>query len=91
MLITDGAKNLFGKHRPDFLARCRPIAEKVAEALKDGGQLVGWDVCERVDEVGSGIGEDGGSGKLRDGGRSWPSGHSSSKSNFRIHIMIETK
>lgn len=72
MLITDSLKNLMGKPRPDMLSRCDPdLALLEAEGIGRG--LVTWNICRNL-EKGVGIGFD----DLRDGFRSFPSGHASS-------------
>lgn len=73
--ITQGTKNLFGKPRPDMLARCMPDLNNVAAHLVgvNYGQpfsprwaLVSATICTNPDEA-----------TLDDGFRSFPSGHSS--------------
>jgi membrane-associated phospholipid phosphatase len=79
--ITQTMKNLFGKHRPDFLARCNPdIAHMTdfviggfnSEILEGTSQLVSWEIC--FSKNGSGLGES----EFLDGFRSFPSGHCTS-------------
>lgn len=73
-LITQGMKNLFGKPRPDLLARCQPNLDRIQEfAVTQWGQrfnpnwvLVTADICTTTDQD-----------ILKDGFRSFPSGHSS--------------
>lgn len=72
--ITQGMKNMFGKPRPNMLARCNPNLNNIQDHVVGGyGQelsirwtLVTIDVCQSGDEA-----------KLNDGFRSFPSGHSS--------------
>jgi len=73
-LFTQGMKNLFGKPRPDLLARCRPdVAHAAAHAVSNFGRefdaqwmLVSSTICQTTDKA-----------LLDDGFRSFPSGHSS--------------
>jgi membrane-associated phospholipid phosphatase len=77
-LITQGMKNLFGKPRPDLLARCQPDLDRIQEfaisPLQWGQRfnpnwvLVTAGICTMTDQD-----------ILRDGFRSFPSGHSSCK------------
>ena len=74
--ITQGAKDLFGKPRPDLLARCQLDPDQVGrytlggfgERLPEWNQLVSWTICRQKDE-----------GTLNDGFQSFPSGHASSE------------
>lgn len=74
LFITQCTKNLFGKPRPDMLARCNPDLANVAQYVVGGyGQpltdrwvLVSADICQQTD-----------SSVLANGFRSFPSGHSS--------------
>ena len=80
--LTQAAKNLFGKPRPDFLARCRPDLVNYAEYV-DGGFTsevlegtsvhVRWEVCRAINGTSSDV------NMLDDGFRSFPSGHCTSK------------
>ena len=76
--LTQAAKNIFGKPRPDFLARCRPDFAKYAnfvgggytsEALEGTSVQVRWEICQ----TSNGTSED--LSMLNDGFRSFPSGH----------------
>lgn len=81
--FTQGMKNLFGKPRPDLLARCQPdmseagIARNIvggfATSLDPKWVLVGAGICQQSD-----------TSLLNDGFRSFPSGHSSSKLNVAV-------
>lgn len=76
--FTQGMKNIFGKPRPDLLARCDPDMSRIKEFTVGGFAaelnplwvLVSPGICRTnmSDE------------KLKDGFRSFPSGHSSSTS-----------
>ncbi|KAF8421985.1 phosphatidic acid phosphatase type 2/haloperoxidase [Tirmania nivea] len=74
MLITNGMKNLVGKHRPDLISRCAPDPERLeSENFGVGNRyLFGVGICTSWD----GISEAGmGRNELLDGFRSWVSGH----------------
>ncbi|KAM9932693.1 hypothetical protein OXX80_007682 [Metschnikowia pulcherrima] len=60
-IVTDVLKNFFGRHRPDFLARCVPRAGVPRDVL-----VLAKDVCTTDDLP-----------RLMDGFRTTPSGHSS--------------
>ncbi|SCU87956.1 LADA_0E07272g1_1 [Lachancea dasiensis] len=60
-LVTDFLKNLIGRPRPDFLARCKPKEGTPVDVL-----VTAAEVCTSKNL-----------GRLRDGFRSTPSGHSS--------------
>lgn len=72
--ITQGAKNMFGKPRPDMLARCQPDLSNVAAHVVGG---YGQDISERWTLVSSSICTQTDAKTLDDGFRSFPSGHSS--------------
>ena len=61
--ITGALKNLTGKPRPDVLDRCRLPSTWVQPSVG----LTGWEQCTGNPVL------------LRDGFKSWPSGHSSGK------------
>ena len=73
-MLTDGMKGLFGKPRPDLLARCVPdvanlqkyIVGGFGSLVPDGQQLVSWQICQQTDMS-----------ILNDGFAAFPSGHSS--------------
>jgi membrane-associated phospholipid phosphatase len=76
--FAQAVKNLVGKPRPDFLARCNPdSANESAYALEHydpaGRVLVDWHICQTKNGGGVGISE------FNDGFRSFPSGHTCSK------------
>ncbi|PGH27394.1 hypothetical protein AJ80_00872 [Polytolypa hystricis UAMH7299] len=70
---TEGLKTMFGKPRPDMLARCKPDVDDIAtyiigglaESLRDAPALVSWKICTAEGKA------------LRDGFVSFPSGHAS--------------
>ena len=73
-LFTEGLKNLIGKPRPDFLARCDPDLENIAPHvvgdysldLSSAWVLVRSSICRNTDKD-----------VIDDGFRSFPSGHTS--------------
>jgi membrane-associated phospholipid phosphatase len=80
-MVTQGMKLLFGKPRPDFLSRCNPDLNRIAEfAVNPVGErfnpqwvLVTSGICQnRDDDI------------LQDGFKSFPSGHSSCKCTWLI-------
>ncbi|KAL4796445.1 PAP2 superfamily-domain-containing protein [Aspergillus venezuelensis] len=73
-MATEGLKDLYGKPRPDMLARCDPDIENIAryavsglgQRLQGAPTMVSWDICRNKADM------------LRmDGFMSFPSGHSS--------------
>jgi len=76
MLVTDGLKNLIGRPRPDLLARCDVDPRRINESLIGPAGLLDWTVCINRDfPKGSVGGLD--ESDVKDGFRSFPSGHSS--------------
>lgn len=59
-VLTDALKNYIGRHRPDFIARCQPLADAPLDVY-----VLAKDVCTTEDLD-----------KLHDGFRTTPSGHS---------------
>lgn len=83
-LITNGMKNMFGKPRPDLIARCQPDIEHLAKYIVGGiansssnGQLVSGNICTNQDKA-----------ILDDGFRSCPSGHASSSAAGLIYLSL---
>jgi len=83
-LIVSGMKNLFGKPRPDLLARCEPDLANIARYVVGGianttsnGQLVSAAICTQTDRD-----------KLDDGFRSYPSGHASTSAGGLIYLSL---
>lgn len=74
LLFTDSLKNLLGKPRPDMLSRCQPIIDrrKLPQGSTIGEGLYTWNICTTKPRNGMA------SNELRDGFRSFPSGHASS-------------
>jgi diacylglycerol diphosphate phosphatase/phosphatidate phosphatase len=65
-------KNAIGKPRPDLIARCNLTATEVSGFFENGNySLAGHEHCHQSDNA-----------ILKDGFRSFPSGHSSSTLNF---------
>lgn len=82
--ITNGMKNLFGKPRPDLLARCQPDLANLSRYIVGGiansssnGQLVSAAICMNTDKD-----------VLDDGFRSYPSGHASSSAAGLIYLSL---
>lgn len=87
--ITNGMKNLFGKPRPDLLARCNPDLENFTKYIvgginvADGYQrLVSADICIGM------VNHTDAQSILQDGFRSYPSGHSSSSAAGLIYLSL---
>ncbi|KAH9865546.1 hypothetical protein J1614_009131 [Plenodomus biglobosus] len=74
-MITQGMKNLFGKPRPDLLSRCEPDLDRIQEFAIGG--IVGDSFNPNWVLVTSGICTTDDEDKLRDGFKSFPSGHAS--------------
>ncbi|ROW18394.1 hypothetical protein VPNG_00295 [Cytospora leucostoma] len=88
-IITNGMKNLFGKPRPDLLARCNPDIENFSKYVVGGEdvasgfqRLVSAAICRGMADR-----EDAQS-ILEDGFRSYPSGHSSSAAAGLIYLSL---
>jgi membrane-associated phospholipid phosphatase len=83
--ITQGVKNLFGKPRPDLLARCMPDYDNIAKyRVSDYGArfnqewvLVTSGICQQTDKA-----------LLDDGFRSFPSGHSSFSWSGLLYLSL---
>lgn len=75
-MATEGLKDLYGRPRPDMLARCNPDLSNIAtyavgglgEKLAGAPTLVTWKICQNKSKV-----------LANDGFASFPSGHSSRK------------
>ena len=73
-MVTEGLKDIYGKPRPDLLARCEPDLANPSQygigglgyQLPEATLIVDWRICQQTD-----------AGKLRDGFASFPSGHAS--------------
>ncbi|KAM3418474.1 hypothetical protein BST61_g4456 [Cercospora zeina] len=72
--VTQGMKNMFGKPRPNMLARCRPNLDDINAAYRGG---YGQDISIRWTMVDSSICQETDEHILQDAFRSFPSGHSS--------------
>ena len=82
--FTSGMKNLFGKPRPDLLARCQPDLKNIQKHVVGGfagenplGLLYAASVCTQKDAH-----------KLDDGFRSYPSGHSSTAAAGLVYLSL---
>ena len=82
-LVTDLAKTFFGKPRPDLLSRCNPDLERIKENTVSGlgDRLGGGVVMVRHTICRSEV-------DLKDGFRSFPSGHASSTSNLSTSVLL---
>ena len=82
-MITSAAKNLVGKPRPDFLQRCQPDLNNIANYILgfDNGnkdmQLVNATICQNSNQS-----------IVDDGFRSFPSSHSSSSAAGLIYLSL---
>ena len=83
-VITSCSKNLFGKPRPDLLARCNPDRDNIT-AFAVGGFA---DVAEGVLLVSADICRSNDSSVLNDGFRSFPSGHSSFSAAGLVYLSL---
>lgn len=83
--ITQGSKNLFGKPRPDLLARCQPDLSNIAAHVVGG---LGQDISARWTLVSSSICTNGDTRVVNDGFRSFPSGHSSFSWSGLLYLTL---
>ncbi|KAK5112819.1 hypothetical protein LTR85_011153 [Meristemomyces frigidus] len=83
--ITQGAKNLFGKPRPDLLARCQPDLSNIAAHVVGG---FGQDISARWTLVSSSICTNQDASVVNDGFRSFPSGHSSFSWSGLLYLTL---
>lgn len=86
LLLTTGMKNIFGKPRPDMLARCQPDGAAVTDyavggfasnGISPGWILVNQTICRQPDKA-----------LLDDGFRSFPSGHSSTSWAGLLYLAL---
>ena len=83
-IIFTGVKNLSGKPRPDFLARCKPDVGKVAAHKVGGyGQAAVSELWVMVD---GGICQEADRRRLNDGFRSFPSGYATSEAVQQLDL-----
>lgn len=82
--ITSSLKNLFGKPRPDLLARCQPDISRASSYLVggfrdqfQGGQLVSAAICRNQDKK-----------VFYEGFRSFPSGHACIAAAGLIYLSL---
>lgn len=76
ILITDGLKNLAGRPRPDLLSRCNLDPADIDKYTVGKNNLLDWHICKNIGASGSVKGALDES-DVRDGFRSFPSGHCS--------------
>ncbi|KAF9204033.1 hypothetical protein BGZ49_005772 [Haplosporangium sp. Z 27] len=76
-IFTQVIKVTVGKHRPDFLSRCQPMMNGVPITHDQPLQLWTIDVCTQTDHA-----------ILKDGYRSFPSGHASTSFAGLIYISL---
>lgn len=82
-VIFTGVKNLSGKPRPDFLARCKPDVGNVAahrvggygQAVSESWVMVDGGICQEADRM-----------WLNDGFRSFPSGYATSETVEQLDL-----
>lgn len=82
-IIFTGVKNLSGKPRPDFLARCNPDVGHVAahrvggygQAVSELWVMVDGGICQQTDKS-----------WLNDGFRSFPSGYATSETIQQLDL-----
>ncbi|CAK7235988.1 hypothetical protein SBRCBS47491_009482 [Sporothrix bragantina] len=83
--VMSGMKNLFGKPRPDLLARCQPDLDNIAQYVVGGiatmsggsGQLVSSKICQTT-----------GTANLDEGFRSFPSGHATISAAGLLYLTL---
>lgn len=82
--LTNGMKNLFGKPRPNLLARCDPDIANIARYVVGGfltttsdGRLVTAEICRNPDKT-----------IIDEGFRSFPSGHSSFSAAGLVYLTL---
>lgn len=82
--FTQGMKNMFGKPRPDLLARCNPDVANASDHVVGGfagenvlGLLYSASICRSTDDD-----------ELDDGFRSYPSGHASSSAAGLVYLSL---
>lgn len=83
--VTQGMKNIFGKPRPDLLARCEPDLDNIAQYVVGG---YGQDISARWTMVTSAICKQTDKAILDDGFRSFPSGHSSFSFSGLLYLSL---
>ena len=84
-IITQGIKNMFGKPRPDLLARCQPDLDDIASHVVGG---LGQDISSRWTLVSSTICRQTDRAILDEGFRSFLSGHSSMSWSGLLYLSL---
>ncbi|KAG0377747.1 hypothetical protein BGX24_005516 [Mortierella sp. AD032] len=77
IVVTQVVKVTVGKHRPDFLDRCKPMLEGVAVTRDEPMKLWTVDICTTADHS-----------VFKDGMRSFPSGHASTSFAGLIYLSL---
>jgi membrane-associated phospholipid phosphatase len=82
ILITNGVKNLVGRPRPDMLSRCQLSQSEIDQFTVGQNHLLDWHICKGSNETAHSIAGVANGPDIRDGFRSFPSGHCSSASSI---------
>jgi membrane-associated phospholipid phosphatase len=91
VLVTNGLKNLLGRPRPDLISRCDLNRDDISKYTIGPGELLDWRICRsRAIAKGSVAGALDES-DVRDGFRSFPSGHCSSTSSSHTNVGVANK
>ncbi|KAF9100592.1 hypothetical protein BGX29_006465 [Mortierella sp. GBA35] len=77
IVVTQVLKVTVGKHRPDFLDRCKPMLNGVAITRDEPLKLWSVDVCTTTDHF-----------VFKDGMRSFPSGHASTSFAGLLYLSL---
>ncbi|KAF8249253.1 acid phosphatase/Vanadium-dependent haloperoxidase [Wilcoxina mikolae CBS 423.85] len=77
MIVTDVLKNLLGRPRPDLLSRCNLNHDEIPKFIVGPGELLDWKVCRSYTTAKGSVSGALDESDLRDGFRSFPSGHCS--------------
>ncbi|KAF9137612.1 hypothetical protein BGX30_010045 [Mortierella sp. GBA39] len=77
IVVTQVVKVTVGKHRPDFIDRCKPMLNGVAITRDEPLKLWTMDVCTTTDHL-----------VFKDGIRSFPSGHASTSFAGLVYLSL---